>query len=300
MKLSVLICTRNRAKSLEATLARFFEQKFSGEYEYELIVIDNYSADETRAVIEACAARHPGLVRYVHEPRQGLNHARNAGVAASRGEVVVFTDDDVLVSENWLNEIHREFTNDPNLQLMGGRVLLAREGLQQVSLQPLNERRVFAFPDDGGTAMGANMAFRRALFDRVGFFDVRLGPGRFFAGADEVELFYRALKAGYQLLYAPNVLVYHDHDRVRVEQACRLLYSYNKGCTAYLVKHALRGDRFAMRRIYWTLATMVRNLWQAGNRREDAFQHRRAQSRGIAIGIVTAPLVMWLPAPSNI
>jgi GT2 family glycosyltransferase len=153
---------------------------------------------------------------------------------------------------------------------------------------------VFAFPDDGGTAMGANMAFRRALFDRVGFFDVRLGPGRFFAGADEVELFYRALKAGYQLLYAPNVLVYHNHDRVRLDQACRLLYGYGKGCAAYLVKHALTGDTLAMRKLYWSLLASLQHRRRKRDELEQTFRYRRAQDRGIFIGAVIAPLVMWM------
>lgn len=293
MKVSVLICTRDRAKSLEATLERFFRQRFTGGYEYELIVVDNGSRDETEQVVRRYAALHPGRVSYLQEPRRGLSCARNRAVAASSGEVIVFTDDDVLVSPNWMDEIHREFAEDPRIAVIGGRVLLARETLQQVSFLPDEERREYVFPGDGCIGMGANMAMRRDLFAAIGLFDVRLGAGRFFAGADEVDLFYRALKAGYRLLYAPNVLVHHDHDRVTVAQASRLEYGYGKGCAAYLVKHSLQGDKHAMRMLYWLMITLPRRWRRGGEEVESELCRRRAQLRGIAMGLLCAPWVMW-------
>jgi len=294
MKISVLICTRNRANSLEATLERFFEQSLYGDYDYELIVVDNNSTDRTKDVVTDCAARHPGAIEYIREPRRGLCYARNIAIVAAKGDVIVFTDDDVLVSPNWLDEIYREFTKHPQVCMLGGRVLLAREGLQAVSYQPATERQEFAFPCDGGFAMGANMAFRREVFHRIGLFDVRLGAGRFFAGADEVELVYRGLKAGYHLLYAPNVLVYHNHDRVTVEQACSLEYGYAKGNAAYLIKHLLRGDMYAMRLVYWLLLTLPRRWKRRSGELDDTFHRRRAQIRGLVLGFLTAPLIMWM------
>jgi GT2 family glycosyltransferase len=293
MKLSVLICTRNRAKSLDATLERFFEQQFNGEYEYEIVVIDNNSTDQTGEVIERHVAKHPQIIRQYFEPRCGLTYARNTALAAAVGEIIVFTDDDVLVDTNWLNEIYREFNSDPDLFMLGGRVLLANDKLQTVSLQISELRQTFEFPDNGGFAMGANMAFRREVFDRIGVFDVRLGAGRFFAGADDTDIFYRALKAGYRCFYTPNVLVYHDHDRVSVEQACRLQYGYGKGCSAYLLKHAFRGDTYAMRMIYWLIYNLPKQCLRKNDEPIDLLRRRRAQIRGIIVGLLAAPLVMW-------
>ncbi|MCI0337018.1 MAG: glycosyltransferase family 2 protein [Acidobacteria bacterium] len=293
MKLSVLICTRNRAKPLDSTLHSFFKQQFGGDYHYEVIVIDNNSTDETRQVIERYAALHPGIVRYCSESRQGLTYARNKAIAEASGEIIVFTDDDVLIDESWLDEIHREFTSDPSLCLFGGRVLLAHDGLQRVSQQPSDERQTFVFPDGWTFPMGANMAFRREVFNRIGLFDVRLGAGRFFAGGDETDFFYRALKAGYRLLYAPNALVYHNHDRVNLEQACRLEYCYGKGCSAYLLKHALRGDTYAMRMVYWLIARLPGRWFRKDGEPNDILRRRRAQIRGIIFGLIAAPLVMW-------
>ena len=293
MKMSVLICTRDRAKSLDATLDRFFRQRFAAGCDFELIVVDNGSRDETEAVVRRYAARQPGRVSYLREPRRGLSRARNRAVAASCGEVLVFTDDDVLVSENWLEEIEREFAADPGMAVLCGRVLLARETLQQVSYLAGEERREYVFPGDGCVGMGANMAMRRELIREVGLFDVRLGAGRFFAGADEVDLFYRALRAGYRLVYAPNVLVHHDHDRVALAQACRLEYGYGKGAAAYIVKHAMQGDRHAMRMGYWLLRTLRRRWRRREGEPADEFRRRRAQLRGTVLGLLSAPWVMW-------
>ena len=283
MKLSVLICTRNRAKSLACTLERFFAQRFAGDYNYELVIVDNASTDETRQVAESFA-QHPGLanrVRYLFENRPGLSRARNTAVKAAQGEILIFTDDDVLVAENWLDEIHREFVSDPNLFVLGGRVLLARKGLQEVAIYPVEERREYLFPNGGSVAMGANMAFRREVFGSMGLFDVRLGAGTFFAGGEDIEMFYRALKAGYKLVYAPNVVVYHDHDRRTIEQACRLTYGYGKAYPAYILKHALRGDAYAMRMTYWLICELPSRWRRKENDTTDSLRRRRA---GIQIG----------------
>jgi glycosyltransferase involved in cell wall biosynthesis len=293
MKISVLICTRNRAKSLDATLQRFFAQRFAGGYEFELIVVDNASTDETSKVIESYAAQHPQTVRRLFESQPGLSFARNAAVRAARGEVVAFTDDDVLVAENWLDEIHCEFAADPNLSILGGRVLLADEKLQRVTLVLCEERGYFGLPEGVNFAIGANMAFRRELFDRLGLFDVRLGPGKFFAGSDDVEFVYRGLKSGRRLLYAPNVLVYHNHDRVTLEQVCQLEYGYAKSCPAYLIKHSLSGDDYAMRMLYWTLCELPRRGRRQREKSEEAFIRHRCYVKGLLVGLCVAPFVMW-------
>ncbi|MGE0885197.1 MAG: glycosyltransferase family 2 protein [Blastocatellales bacterium] len=295
MKLSVIVCTRNRARQLAAMLERFFEQKFSGDYECELLIVDNASSRETKQTYDKFLNRRSELsdrLHYIRENQPGLSRARNAGLKAVNGEIIVFTDDDVLVMENWLDEIHREFAGDPNLFVLGGRVLLARDGLQDVAVYADEERREYRFPNGGGVAMGANMAFRREVFDRIGKFDVRLGAGTFFAGGEDIEFFYRAMKAGYKMVYAPNVLVHHDHDRTTSGQACRLIYGYGKAYPAYIIKHALRGDIYAMRMIYWLLRMLPSRWRKLDNDTPVSLERRRAQIRGILVGLLTSPFLM--------
>jgi glycosyltransferase involved in cell wall biosynthesis len=291
MKISVLVCTRNRAPALAKTLPTLLAQPQCEQYDYEVIVVDNASTDETRQVIENFARTQQRL-RYLYEARAGLSYARNVAVRNSQGELLAFTDDDVLVTENWLAEIHREFASDPGLHLLGGRVLLARPELRQVAQLDVAERRVVRYPHPVDVAMGANMAFRRRLFEEIGLFDVRLGAGRFFAGGEEAEIFYRALKAGHYLLYAPNVLVYHDHDRVTVEQACRLEYGYGKGFAAYLLKHAVRGDKYAAQSFYWSALGLPKRWKRQPGDTAESVARRRAQARGVILGLLTAPWVM--------
>jgi 2-polyprenyl-3-methyl-5-hydroxy-6-metoxy-1,4-benzoquinol methylase len=185
------------------------------------------------------------------------------------------------VAENWLDEIHREFTGDPSLFMLGGRVLLADESLQRATLVLCEERGYFGLPEGVNFAIGANMAFRRELFDRIGLFDVRLGPGKFFAGSDDVEFVYRGLKSGCRLLYAPNVLVYHNHDRVTLEQVCQLEYGYAKSCPAYLIKHSLSGDDYAMRMLYWTLFELPRRGRRQREESDEAFIRHRSYVKGL-------------------
>lgn len=296
MRLSVLICTRNRAQSLAATLGKFeciFKQwpQCSPDH-YELVIVDNASTDNTRQVAERFVNLFPDRARYLYESRPGLSRARNTAVKAAQGQIIVFTDDDVLVAENWLKEIGREFSNDPDLFALGGRVVLARDTLQDVAILDVDERREINFPNSGSVAMGANMAFRRELFDRIGRFDVRLGAGTFFAGGEDLDLIYRALKAGYKFVYAPNVLVAHDHDRTTTQQACRLIYGYGKAYSAYILKHALQGDPYAMRMTYWLVCSLPSRWRRQSGDAPNALGRRRALFRGILVGLLTAPLPM--------
>jgi glycosyltransferase involved in cell wall biosynthesis len=288
MKISVLICTRNRAASLRRALESVFAQRLTTDGDYEVVVVDNGSEDETRRVVAEFAALHGGRLLYCYEGRPGLARARNAGLEAATGEVIAFTDDDVLVREDWLDGVRREFEADPDLHLLSGRVLPARAGLQPVALQLSEEPGTYSTPEHATQALGANMAFRREVFARCGPFDTRLGAGTFFAGAEEVEMAYRALRAGHRLRYAPNVTVYHDHDRVTVRQACSLEYGYGKGHVAYLVKHLLGGDRYALRIAYWSLLHLFKRGLRRGGISRDAARLARAHLRGMAAALVPA------------
>ncbi len=295
MKLSVIVCTRNRDRQLAAMLERFFAQNFSGDYDYEVLIVDNASDPKTKQTYDGFLIRNPDLcdrLLYFRENKPGLSRARNAGLKTVNGQIIVFTDDDVLVTENWLDEIHREFASDPNLFVLGGRVLLANEALQNVAIYADQERREYRFPNGGGVAMGANMAFRREVFDRIGMFDVRLGAGTFFAGGEDIELFYRTMKAGYKMVYAPNVLVHHDHDRATPQQACKLVYGYGKAYAAYIIKHAISGDVYAMRMVYWLICTLPSRWQRKADDTNEKLERRRAQIRGIIAGLLLAPPAM--------
>src|SRR5574340_52790 len=104
MKASVIICTYNRADLLKESILSVQNQDFPSD-QYEIIVVDNNSADDTKDVVTETAKDSPVRIIYVFEGKQGLSHARNTGINNSDGEIIVFTDDDVEAEKSWLREL---------------------------------------------------------------------------------------------------------------------------------------------------------------------------------------------------
>lgn len=297
MRISVLICTRNRAASLRDTLEAVFDQTPSLQYDYEVVVVDNGSTDHTRLVVTEMKAALPPQqaqhLRYCYEPRPGAAFARNTALEAARGELLVFVDDDILPEAIWLNEIYQEFAADPTLHLLGGRVLPARGRLQPVAILTSPEAKTVTTPDGASLVLSANLAFRRSVPARIGGFDTRLGAGSFFAGAEDVDFVYRAIKAGYKLRYAPNVTAYHNHNRTSHEQACQLEYNYGRGGIAYFLKHIFKGDFYALKVAYWTLRKKYEFTVHPPMASQELADRSRAYLRGVADALFPALVKMW-------
>jgi GT2 family glycosyltransferase len=243
--LTVIVCTRDRGEALAACLTALQDQRSKPR---EVIVVDN-SADGNAA---ALCATWP-FVRYVHEPRPGLSHARNAGIAAATSPLIAFTDDDVTPQANWTAEIVRAFAGI-SAEAVTGLVLPSRldtEAQRAFELltggfvghfQPLLfDSRFFAETVGAGAAVwrigaGANMAFRKSTLDRVGGFDTRLGAGASGCSEDS-EIWYRILATGGYCYYEPRAVVFHDHraDWRGLERQTR---DYMKGHVSALVAQA--------------------------------------------------------------
>ena len=213
-KLSVILPTFNRAASLKRALEALLRQTATPG-SYEVIVVNNNSTDDTVSVVALFDHRR---VRLVAEPRQGLSYARNTGLAAARGQIVAFTDDDVEAAPDWVETIVTSLARHPDLAGVGGRVLpawesgrprwLTREHWAPLALQDHGDsRRVF----DGATPIGligANVAFRRETFDRIGTFSPevqRVEDG--IGSTEDHELLTRLYDDGGRMLYQPKMLV---------------------------------------------------------------------------------------------
>src|SRR5262249_25559041 len=125
MDITVIVCTYNRCQSLAKALGSVAASTLPDSVEWEVIVVDNNSSDKTREVVEDFCRRHPGRFGYVSEPKQGLSHARNAGVRKARGDIVAFMDDDIIVEPTWLRELTSALYNG-QCAGAGGRILLER------------------------------------------------------------------------------------------------------------------------------------------------------------------------------
>jgi glycosyltransferase involved in cell wall biosynthesis len=213
-KLSVILPTYNRAPALRGALGALLRQDAAAR-DYEVIVVDNNSSDGTAAFL---AGIDDARVRQVREPRQGLSFARNAGLALARGEFVAFTDDDVEVAPDWVATIVRTLETRTDVDGVGGRVLPAWEGpppawLTRAHWAPLalqdhgDQKRVFDHDTPIGL-VGANLAFRRSVFERTGVFSTDVQRVRDGIGSTEDhELLSRLYQAGGRMLYLPRLLV---------------------------------------------------------------------------------------------
>lgn len=215
-RVSVVLSTCNRRDLLARALRCLLHQP--GAPAHEILVIDNRSVDGTRDMVEALVREvTDGRLVYAYEPRQGLSHARNAGIALARAPIVAFTDDDVLADPDWIAAIDSAFARHPDAQYVGGRVLPRRQALP-AWLTPAHWSPL-ALQDHGPVAfavgaerplclVGANMAFRAGAFITSGLFSptVQLMPGAVGSTEDD-EMMRRVWQRGGHGVYDPSIVV---------------------------------------------------------------------------------------------
>ncbi|WP_320783109.1 glycosyltransferase [Streptomyces sp. CRN 30] len=243
---SIVVATRERAGQLARALDSLLAQDHP---DYEVVVVDNAPVtDETRELVER---KYGERVRYVREPVPGLAVAHNRGLTAVRGEVVAFTDDDVVADPRWLAELTTPFAADPGLGCATGLILPAR--LRTPAQVLLESHGGFAkgftprtydpadppageplFPFTAGRfGSGAGMAFRTAVLRGIGGFDPATGAGTRARGGDDLYGFVRVLADGHRLHYTPSALVWHHHRETWRDLETQA-FGYGAGLTAYL------------------------------------------------------------------
>jgi glycosyltransferase involved in cell wall biosynthesis len=244
MKYSVLIPTYNRANDLRGTLRSMAELR--PDAPWELIVIDNNSNDDTRAVVLEAASWFPVELRYVFEKEQGRCAALNHGILASRGEIIVTTDDDVRVKADWLNQA-ASLLDECSGDYVGGKVLPIWGGERPAWL-PNHAGRpwsVIALLDHGDkplefderhVPLGVNLAFRRDCFSRAGLWDNRVGrKAGTLLGQEVREWGLRARAAGLRGFYAPNMVVQHIIPQERLTKGYFRRWFYWNGISRALL-----------------------------------------------------------------
>jgi glycosyltransferase involved in cell wall biosynthesis len=259
--ISVVICTRDRPDQLAQCLRSL---QALPQAPHEIIVVDNASkTDATRQRV----AQIPG-VKYVSEPRPGLDIARNTGIRCSSSDIIAFTDDDVQIHPNWLIGIQRAF-EQADVQAVTGLVLpmeLETEAQEifetywsfnrgyrvlEFNSDYFQQLRAYGVPS-WCVGAGANMAFRRQIFQQVGEFDERLDVGAAGCSGDS-EMWYRILAAGGICRYEPTAVVFHQHRR-EMESFKEQIFSYMRGhVTALLIQFEKTGHGGNLRRLFGTL-----------------------------------------------
>jgi GT2 family glycosyltransferase len=246
--MSVVINTHDRPASAVATVRLLTALCYEP---YEIVLVDNApSSDRTRDAVRAEFGNDPRL-KYVREMRQGSSFAKNRGVAESSGDIIAFTDDDVIVDRWWLDGIVRGFSQIDDVACVTGLIPTARlESVAQLYFHQRQawgtscERRIFDLTDHrdssplypysaGVFGAGANFAMTRAALAELGGFDEALGAGTRCGGGEDLDVFMRTILAGHRLVYEPSAIVSHIH-RTDVADLARQMRLYGSGCTAAL------------------------------------------------------------------
>jgi GT2 family glycosyltransferase len=246
---------------------------------HEVIVVDSCPSDNRTATL---VSQQFPQITYVLEPCPGTGIARSCGVRAATLEFVAFTDDDAEVDALWLSKLLRNF-DDPTVGLVTGLALpMELETPAQLWFEVTNtlsrgcERRVFDLTNLDPLVAGllgatVNCAFRRSVFESVGYFDHALGPGTPARASDDYEMFYRILAAGYRAVYEPSALVWHHHRR-DWKAFVSTVYNYSVSVYAWWTAALLFRSEYGLLRIGsgWFFARYMRQIRDVILRRHGA------------------------------
>lgn len=216
---SLIVCTYNRDKYLYGALQCIAENGFPKEA-YEIVLVNNMSTDNTEAECKRFEKDYPNVdFRYFVETNQGLSFARNRGIKESRGETLVFLDDDSYIQEGYLNNLQKQLEAHPDADAFGGKILpvfesgeapkwLSKWNYTWVSAIDMGDKvcpfKGKAFP------IGANMGIRKNMLSEIGLFNTQLGRSKKnLMGGEEKDLFERIRNQGGSIYYFPDVVVHH-------------------------------------------------------------------------------------------
>lgn len=239
MNITVILCTYNRCRTLEKALSSVAASTVPESIEWEVLVVDNNSRDQTAAVVGDFCTRYPGRFRYLFEPNQGKSYALNTGIREARGDVLAFMDDDVTVESTWLQNLTAALCSG-EWAGAGGRILpqwpcAPPSWLPEKEWYGMAPLVMFDRGPEAGPLtdppFGTNMAFHRRLFEKYGIFRTDLGPGPNgkIRNNEDTEFGRRLLEAGERLKYEPTAVVHHSVPQNRLRRGYFLTWWFNKG-----------------------------------------------------------------------
>jgi glycosyltransferase involved in cell wall biosynthesis len=238
-RLTVILCTYNRAESLRQALESLSNLSLPDGWSDEILIIDNNSSDHTAKVGEIFVQRDRSRFRYIFESRQGKSYALNTGIAEAKADILVFTDDDVTFDPGWLEELLKPFEHI-NCLGAAGKISPVWTVEKPYWLQlegPYKLMSAIVCFDLGSEPCilktppyGANMAFRKEAFQKYGNFRTDLGPNAASEiRGEDTEFCRRLINAGETLVYTPRSIVYHPVEKCRTEKSFFLSWYFDYG-----------------------------------------------------------------------
>jgi GT2 family glycosyltransferase len=252
---SVVVATCCNPEALERCLHSIFLSDYR---DFEVIVVENRPGSSATRRMLAKRFPHATNLRYVEEPRVGVSRARNAGLALARGEIVAFTDDDVVVDPGWIRQSTEALERADDVACVTGLILpLGLEDDSQLLLEQFAgfgkgfHRHTYRLPEArednplfpytaGTMGSGASTVMRADVARQLAGFDTTLGPGTPTTGGEDLDLFIRVLRAGHAVAYEPSAIVWHRHPE-GMPSLRRQVYRYGIGLGAMLEKQLIAG-----------------------------------------------------------
>lgn len=267
---TVVICTRNRPADLVRCLDSLM---VAPSLNLEILVVDNAPSDES--TFEA-VSRYP--VRYIREPRKGLNWARSRGILAASNEIVLFTDDDVVVDAGWSAAMCEPFRNQ-NVAGVTGVVMPAElvteaqkmfeqyGGFPRWFTRTIFDSSTLPAVAAGRIGAGASMGVRRSVALKLHLFEAELDCGTEAQSGGDFYAFYQIIRAGYSMVSNPDAICWHRHRRTKSELRS-MLYGYSVGVYTVLLRCLLQhGDWGAFRPgLSWFVGHHLPHLWRGVRR----------------------------------
>lgn len=240
IKVSIIICTQDRARSLAETLESLGLAQVPAEYAVELIVVDNASRDETKRVVEQATLGNGIGKHYLFESRRGKSRAQNLALRHASGEVLVFTDDDVRFPVDWLRTMCEPIIRGEADAVQGGirwASHLFHECGESPFLYSVIASTGHKSDEEMRTAMiGANMALSRKVYQHLGDFDEELGPGALGFG-EETLYGWQLLQLGYRKVNRLEPEIEHHFDGSRLDRARLIQIAERHGRSEAYVEH---------------------------------------------------------------
>jgi len=262
---SIIIPTYKRHKELWLCLSSISRQ--TKKNNFEVIIVDNSCDKEIKKLVESHKKQILNI-RYVSESQIGLSHSKNKGIAISEGKYCVFFDDDVIISEDWVENASEFYDHHKDVRIFGGPY--SRHCYAKIpewyppSMGTLNhgsKEKIINIKKQWLT--GANMVVERDLLEKVNGFDINLGmSGEKRAYGEETELLYRINKGGIPIWYVPSLKISHLLNEQKLSLKWLLFNSYESGKTVAQSQHRKLSLTYLLASLIHKLAFFIISFFQ--------------------------------------
>ena len=261
--ISVIVATKDRQDAIIPCLDAIQDAMINSGYDnYEILVVNNNSADNTESLVTKWIENTKFETKLLHETKAGVSAARNCGIRNANGDIFVFIDDDCHPHKDYFTQVmdyYRQDVENDNLMVMrSGSVVLGDPTDLKLTIKPVHEKRSWQKPMSmqeegqilGDALIGCNMIMSKSVVEQVGFFDEKLGAGAPTKAAEDTDYYYRAYIKNVKLEIVPDMEIAHFHGRKDPSVKVALLKNYAIGGGALIIKYLFIYPRFS-RHFYW-------------------------------------------------